>query len=61
MAEVNSQPVPIAEPNISSQSFDKDALVTRLDQLLEKYLNTLDEYQKAREQLSKQLSSVSHL
>jgi hypothetical protein len=38
---------------------DKDALVARLDELLERYLYTLDEYQKLGEQLSKNLSAVS--
>ncbi|KAF3000712.1 hypothetical protein E8E13_002829 [Curvularia kusanoi] len=36
---------------------DKDALITRLDALLEQYLHTLDEYEKLMQQLSKQLSS----
>jgi hypothetical protein len=40
-------------------SVDKDALITRLDALLEQYLNTLDEYEKLMQQLAKQLSSVS--
>jgi hypothetical protein len=38
---------------------DRDVLVARLDELLERYLYTLDEYQKLREQLSKNLSAVS--
>ncbi|KAG9202089.1 hypothetical protein G6514_004757 [Epicoccum nigrum] len=43
----------------TAQSFgvDKDALVTRLDALLEQYLYTLDEYEKLMRQLSKKLSS----
>lgn len=61
MTEIQSQPLGVSESSISSPGFDKDALVIRLDELLKKYLNTLDEYQKAREQLSKQLSSVSNL
>lgn len=59
MAEVQSQPALIEKSELGSQAADKDALVARLDELLEKYLHTIDEYQKAREQLSKQLSSVS--
>jgi hypothetical protein len=59
MAEVENrqQSIPVAE--MQNQSADKDALIARLDELLEKYLHTLDEYQKTREALSKQLSSVS--
>jgi septal ring factor EnvC (AmiA/AmiB activator) len=60
MAEVQVQPAPIAESTLENQAEDKDALIIRLDELLEKYLHTLDAYQKTREQLSKQLSSVSH-
>jgi hypothetical protein len=57
MAEVQIQPAPIVE-NQAEKPEDKDALIVRLDELLEKYLHTLDEYQKTRDQLSKQLSSV---
>jgi seryl-tRNA synthetase len=60
MAEVQSQPAPVPESKVESKTEDKDALIVRLDELLEKYLHTLDEYQKSREQLSKQLSSVSY-
>lgn len=35
-------------------------LVAKLDELLERYLHTLDTYQKAREELAKELSSVRH-
>jgi hypothetical protein len=59
MTEVQSQPAVMPESKVESHSADKDVLIARLDELLEKYLHTLDEYQKAREQLSKQLSSVS--
>lgn len=38
---------------------EKDELVNRLDELLERYLHTLDAYQKAQQQLTKYLSSVS--
>lgn len=37
---------------------DKDALISRLDALLEQYLLTLDSYEQLMQQLSKQLSSV---
>jgi hypothetical protein len=60
MAEVQSQSASIPESKIESQT-DKDALIIRLDELLENYLHTLDQYQKTREQLSKQLSSVRRL
>jgi hypothetical protein len=54
MAEVD---IPVAtEPIV--QEPDKTALLLRLDELLEEYLGTLDRYQRAREQLSKHLSSV---
>lgn len=36
----------------------KDDLIQHLDDLLERYLNTLDEYDKVSKELSKQLSSV---
>jgi chromosome segregation ATPase len=58
MAEVQSQSASNPEPKVQNREADKDALINRLDELLEKYLHTLDEYQKTREQLSKQLSSV---
>jgi hypothetical protein len=61
MAEVQSQSAPSPKSAHGGGHSEKDALVAKLDQLLEKYLHTLDEYQKAREQLSKQLSSVSRL
>lgn len=37
-----------------------EGLVGRLDDLLEKYLQSLDEYQKARNELSACFSSVCH-
>jgi hypothetical protein len=58
MAEVQAQPAPISESKTENQAEDKDALIVRLDELLEKYLHTLDEYQNTRGLLSKQLSSV---
>lgn len=61
MAEIQSQPAVAAKSELGSHVADKDVLVARLDELLEKYLHTIDEYQKTREQLSKQLSSVSFL
>jgi hypothetical protein len=35
-----------------------EALVQRLDELLERYLNLLDKYQRMREENSKNLSAV---
>jgi hypothetical protein len=58
MAEVQAQPIDVPEHKVESHAADKDTLIARLDELLEKYLYTLDEYQKVREVLSKQLSSV---
>jgi hypothetical protein len=40
---------------------EKDALVSRLDDLLEQYLLALDAYQKAQQQLTQHLSAVSKL
>jgi hypothetical protein len=57
MADV--EPQTAVEPTI--QGPEKAELLLRLDELLEAYLNTLDRYQKARQQLSTQLSSVSCL
>ena len=59
MAEVEA-PIPAsAVPSVKADaSVDKEALITRLDTLLEQYLNTLDEYEKLMQQLAKQLSSV---
>jgi len=37
----------------------QEDLVPKLDRLLERYLGLLDQYQQAREQLAKDLSSVS--
>lgn len=42
-------------------SKEKDGLVAELDELLERYLHTLNEYDKVRKELSKQLSSVTTL
>jgi hypothetical protein len=58
MTEVQNPAESLPQSSIDSQSLEKDALVSQLDELLEQYLNTLDEYQKIRVQLSKQLSSV---
>lgn len=60
MAEVQTLPAALPDSKAESRVDDKDALIVRLDELLEKYLHTLDQYQKTREQLSKQLSSVRH-
>ena len=43
----------------TSQETEKNSLTHELDGLLERYLHTLDEYEKLTKQLSKQLSSVS--
>lgn len=61
MTEVQSQPHIVFEAKTETSSADKDALISRLDDLLEQYLHTLDRYQKTHEQLSKQLSSVSSI
>jgi hypothetical protein len=60
MAEAQSEPVVAADSGAGSQTVDRGVLLVRLDELLEKYLHTLDEYQNLRLQLSKQLSSVSY-
>lgn len=59
MAEVQT-PLPAEHiaSTARSSGVDKDALIARLDALLEQYLYTLDEYEKLMQQLSKQLSSV---
>jgi hypothetical protein len=43
----------------SAEPPSKDDLISKLDDLLEHYLNTLDAYQKAQAQLREHLSSVS--
>lgn len=53
---VSTPTVPSVEAG--SGSVDKNALIARLDTLLEQYLNTLDEYEKLMQSLAKQLSSV---
>ncbi|KAF1975595.1 hypothetical protein BU23DRAFT_588544 [Bimuria novae-zelandiae CBS 107.79] len=53
MADVEVQKAPIANHAVTS----RDDLIARLDELLEQYLHTLDAYQKAQQQLAKQLSS----
>ncbi|CAO2657706.1 Nn.00g038320.m01.CDS01 [Neocucurbitaria sp. VM-36] len=40
-----------------TQRTEKDVLIAQLDELLEQYLHTLDEHEKIRRDLSKQLSS----
>lgn len=57
MADVQAPHGSVIEP-LDARASDKDALVGRLDELLERYLNTLDEYQKLGQQLSKHLSDV---
>lgn len=58
MAEVQSSLPANAAPAMPTSGVDKDALIARLDTLLEQYLHTLDSYEKLMQQLSKQLSSV---
>ncbi|KAF2184836.1 hypothetical protein K469DRAFT_727048 [Zopfia rhizophila CBS 207.26] len=53
MAEV----LPQAKKSPEVETADKDALTSKLDELLEQYLNTLDLYQKAQQQLTSSLSS----
>ncbi|KAJ4373841.1 hypothetical protein N0V83_002580 [Neocucurbitaria cava] len=62
MADVqNNLPVisDASREHFRSQRPEKDALITQLDELLERYLNTLDEHEKIRQDLSKQLSSAN--
>jgi hypothetical protein len=61
MTEVQNPAESLPQSSIDTQSPEQNALVSQLDELLEQYLNTLDEYQKVRAELSKQLSSVSLL
>lgn len=59
MAEVHASLPAVAVSGVNqTPGVDKDALVARLDTLLEQYLHTLDEYDKLMQQLAKQLSSV---
>ncbi|KAF9734941.1 hypothetical protein PMIN06_011020 [Paraphaeosphaeria minitans] len=44
-------------PELPSSDSEKVELVSRLDHLLERYLHTLDAYQKAQQQLTKNLST----
>ena len=57
MAEVQAQPR--FEPQ--SNSSDKASLLLRLDELLERYLVTLNEYEKVQQELTASLSSVCGL
>jgi hypothetical protein len=50
-----TQPVPEAYVEVPG----KDDLSSKLDELLEHYLHTLDAYQKTQKQLTERLSSVS--
>lgn len=54
MAEVSRQP----NPHLGDVPSDKEALMQTLDDLLERYLFLLDEYQSLQHTFSKQLSSV---
>ena len=55
----------MSEDNLSSDS-DRDisdsheTITAIIDQLLERYLNLLDQYQKLRQSMAKSLSSVGH-
>ncbi|EMD65320.1 hypothetical protein COCSADRAFT_139099 [Bipolaris sorokiniana ND90Pr] len=55
MAETQDMPVPRADEIAAKR--DKDDLLDHLDDLLERYLHTLHEYQQVMQQLSKQLSN----
>jgi hypothetical protein len=55
MAEVDAQPAVVKE---IAGSNDKASLLAKLDELLEQYLNTLDRYQRAQQQLTTHLTSV---
>ncbi|EUC30756.1 hypothetical protein COCCADRAFT_7270 [Bipolaris zeicola 26-R-13] len=55
MAETQDMPVPRADEAVAKR--DKDDLLDHLDDLLERYLHTLHEYQQVMQQLSKQLSN----
>ncbi len=57
MAEVQAL-IPETVHTRSHESKEKDVLIEQLDGLLERYLRTLDEYDRARRQLASQLSSV---
>ena len=46
-------------PDSRTAAPSKNALISKLDEMLENYLNTLDAYQKAHQQLTEHLSSVS--
>ena len=58
MTEVEDSTRLLSEGHFKPHSSEKDDLVAQLDQLLERYLHTLDEYDKLQRDLSKQLSSV---
>jgi hypothetical protein len=59
MAQVQAAPSPHMGTDKPVASKEKDGLVAELDELLERYLHTLNEYDKVRKELSKQLSSVT--
>ena len=54
MPEAQVQPV----SQLPLEASEKDVLITQLDRLLERYLTTLDQYQKAQQQLTAYMSSV---
>ena len=60
MADVQDLPGKLSHVHLKQQKGEKDDLIVQLDELLERYLHTLDEYEKVQRELSKQLSSVRH-
>ena len=54
MTEAQIQPV----SPLAFEAPEKDHLILQLDRLLERYLITLDQYQKAQQQLTAYMSSV---
>jgi uncharacterized protein YoxC len=47
--------------SINAAENSADGLINEIDDLLERYLELLDEYQKAREKLSSTFSEVGHV
>lgn len=59
MSELEAKLPAEVVPGVTAEGgVDRDALIARLDALLEQYLNVVDEYEKLTQQLTKQLSSV---
>lgn len=55
----DTQDVPIGRTDDVAVKRVKDDLLNHLDELLERYLHTLHDYQQQMQQLSKQLSNVN--